>query len=237
MRVAAFAGGGFLPARMRGARVGGMMHLCDWHATFAALAGVPAPAADARAAALGLPAVDALDVWPMVSGATRVSPRVELPLSARGNATALKGTALIVTCPASGACPSSRGRFKLVRGHMANGAWPGPTTPNGSKPAEVAVDCGAGCLFDLDADPTEHVDLAQQKPTLLRHLRALAAKYDETVYQSPGSSKPDPAAKAAARSRYGGFWGPWQDDAAFAGLATLSDAEPPWSDAECGDCF
>ena len=83
--------------------------------------------------------------------------------------------------------------------------------------------------------------LFKGRPDVIIHvpvdLRALAAKYDETVYQSPGSSKPDPAAKAAARSRYGGFWGPWQDDAAFAGLAALRDAEAPWSDAECGDCF
>ena len=156
--------------------------------------------------------------------------------SSSSNATSFSGTGLIVTCPASTACPGSHGRFKLIRGKMANGAWPGVTTPNGSKPTTVNVDCGEGCLFDLDTDPTEHVDLAAQKPTLLHNLRKLAAAYDKGVYQSPGSSKADPAAKAAATSRYGGFWGPWQDDAAFAGLAELRDTEAPWSEATCVDC-
>ena len=238
VRVAAFVGGGFLPAAMRGGTVDGLVHICDWHVTFAALAGAASPSADARAAAKGLPAVDALNVWAMVSGANATSPRVELPLSAAGNASAgaptLKGTALIVSCPASAACPGSRGRFKLVRGQMANGAWPGVTTPNGTLPT-LLTDCGRGCLFDLDADPTETDDLARHKPTLLRNLHRLATWYDATVYQSPGSSKADPAAKAAARTKYGGFWGPWQTDDEFARLeARPHDA---WGVEQCVDCF
>ena len=31
-RVVAFVGGGFLPGGLRGGRVGGMMHICDWRA-------------------------------------------------------------------------------------------------------------------------------------------------------------------------------------------------------------
>lgn len=173
------------------------MHLTDWYVTFAALAGATAPTADARAEAKGLPPVDALDMWPMLSGANArpkqgcsdralstslawrqaprlmahgcqrlwpadcigppsarpnqprprhprrslraganaTSPRAELPLSGNGEATNLKGTALIVSCPASAACHGSEGRFKLVRGSMANGAWAGASRANARPPA------------------------------------------------------------------------------------------------------
>ena len=206
------------------------MHITDWHTTFAALAGVAAPAADGRAAALGLPAVDSLDVWPMVSGANTTSPRVELPLNGNGSIMSFPGTGLIVTCPASPACRGSHGRFKLLRGSFANGgAYPGPTTPNATK-GIVPFDCGRGCLFDLDADPTEHDDLAAHKPALLRKLIDLAEAYDATTYQSPGGADADPKAIQAADAKYGGFWGPWQDDAAFAALVA---APAP----ACDDCM
>ena len=97
----------------------------------------------------------------------------------------------------------------------------------------VALDCGDdGCLFNLDDDPTEHVDLATQKPELLHRLRKRAEALDATVYQSPGSTAVDPAAKQAAIDRYAGFWGPWQDDASFTSMV----AEPGWSVESCEDC-
>lgn len=230
VRVVAFVVGGFLPDPMRGTSVDGLMHITDWHTTFAALAGVAAPAADGRAAALGLPAVDSLDVWPMVSGANTTSPRVELPLNGNGTVMSFPGTGLIVTCPASPACRGSHGRFKLLRGSFANGgSYPGPTTPNGTK-GIVPFDCGRGCIFDLDADPTEHNDLAAHKPTLLRNLIDLAEAYDATTYQSPGGAGTDPKAIQAADAYYGGFWGPWQDDAVFAALVA---APAPM----CDDCM
>ena len=93
-----------------------------------------------------------------------------------------------------------------------------------------SFDCGRGCLFDLDADPTEHDDLAAHKPTLLRSLIDLAEAYDATTYQSPGGAGADPKAIQAADADYGGFWGPWQDDAAFAALVA---APAP----VCEDCM
>ena len=53
------------------------------YATFLGLAGLPhSQIADARAAAAGLPPLDSLDVWPLLSGSNATSPRVEIPLSA-----------------------------------------------------------------------------------------------------------------------------------------------------------
>jgi hypothetical protein len=71
--------------------------------------------------------------------------------------------------------------------------------------------------------------------TLLAKLMARAAALDETVFQSAGDSKADPAASAAAKGRYGGFWGPWQDDAAFA-RTVARGADLSWSTASCDDC-
>ena len=61
-----------------------------------------------------------------------------------------------------------------------------------------------------------------------------AAQLDATVFQSPGSQKADPAARRAARGRYGGFWGPWQADAEFECLPEGSMVG--WSQEECADC-
>ena len=64
VRVPGFVGGGFVPPAARGRRVEGLMGAWDWYATLAALAGEDAH--DALAEAHGLPAVDALDMGPML---------------------------------------------------------------------------------------------------------------------------------------------------------------------------
>merc|ERR1719183_2365571 len=40
VRVASLVAGGFLPDAMRGRELDGLIHMCDWWATFASLAGV-----------------------------------------------------------------------------------------------------------------------------------------------------------------------------------------------------
>jgi arylsulfatase A-like enzyme len=73
IRMAAFASGGYLPAGVRGSVNEGIMHIADWYATFAALAGVDPT--DAKAAAAGLPAIDSINQWPFLSGANATAPR------------------------------------------------------------------------------------------------------------------------------------------------------------------
>ena len=71
IRVNAFASGGYLAAQapsMVGTTLDGadgMIHIADWYATFAGLAGVDPT--DAWAKASGLPAVDSLDVWRVIA--------------------------------------------------------------------------------------------------------------------------------------------------------------------------
>jgi arylsulfatase I/J len=70
--------GGIVPAARHGAVETGLISIEDWYATFCALAGVDAT--DERAAAAGLPPIDSLNLWPLLSGANATSPRAEVVL-------------------------------------------------------------------------------------------------------------------------------------------------------------
>ena len=60
VRVTSFVSGGFLPAKRRGANSSALIHISDWYATFAFLAGVPA-ADDVP----GVPGIDSVNAWPV----------------------------------------------------------------------------------------------------------------------------------------------------------------------------
>jgi len=101
MRVLSFISGGYLPATVQGTRTSAVVHIADWYATFCGLAGkgtcpyllslrvhaalLPtAPGVDPTdelAAASGLPPIDSLDLWPLISGVTLTSPRWEWPIA------------------------------------------------------------------------------------------------------------------------------------------------------------
>ena len=66
---------------VRGTQQHGLSACWDWYATLGTLAGAAGGGRhDARAEASGLPPVDSLDLWPLISGRIRRSPRVEVPL-------------------------------------------------------------------------------------------------------------------------------------------------------------
>jgi arylsulfatase I/J len=139
-----------------------MGHITDLYATFAELAGVdPADAKCAANPPVGAstcPPVDALSMWPLWSGANATSPRTELPLNSLLPAALSSNAAGFI---------GEAGRFKLIRG-TAGDIFPGPHMPNSSASTVGGhADCTAGCLFDLEADMTEHVDLAKD-PKVLR---------------------------------------------------------------------
>ena len=79
IRVNAFVSGGLLqtvaPARI-GTKLDGFTHVCDWYATWCALAGVDPT--DERAALAKLPPVDGVNLWPYISGQVDHSPRTEV---------------------------------------------------------------------------------------------------------------------------------------------------------------
>jgi hypothetical protein len=110
-----------------------------------------------------------------------------------------------------------QGQYKIVTGHQGgSGFWTGPIHPNASGPADPtrnASTCGPfsccdGCLYDIQADPTEHSDLRVVMPT--RHIQMYARLTElgngtyQTNYIQPGIKFLDPW---QAKMFYKGFRG------------------------------
>jgi arylsulfatase I/J len=198
VRVPAFVSGGFLPAARRGATEAEPIHISDWYRTLGNLVGVDAH--DARAAAAGLPPVDSLDVWPLVSGASPTSPRTEIPVSPN----------VLISFP-----------WKLLRGPQD---WSGRTSqvyPNATSVLPSASPnqwefCGAGCLFDIVSDPEEYHDVAAANPALVANLSA-RLDFLRTSFFSNNDTGVDACPPGtplcgcwAAIHTWGGFFGPYQ---------------------------
>jgi len=149
IRASAFISGGFLPSSVIGQVIEEPVHIADWYGTYCALGDVDPY--DPIAAAAGLPPVDSVNLWPLVSFANKTSPRWEIPVSP---------TTLI------------QGRYKLIHGQMIEATWSGVNYPNSSS-VEHPVDpgptlkCPTGCLFDVVSDPTEHDDIAINHPDIV----------------------------------------------------------------------
>lgn len=219
VRTAAFVSGGAVPPAARGTRSHALVSIADWYATFCALAGVEP--ADARAHAAGLPPVDGINVWPaLVAPSSRGGAvgREEVPLGA------CEGYRHTVFCASDKAGRAAvnglvyRDRrsghlFKLLVGEHALPVWTGPHSPNATD-ARLGgwLDCGAGgCLFDLDADPTEHIDLAgsAEHARLRARMRARLKAHDSSAWTPDRGTSDLEGACDAGVNAWLGFWGPW----------------------------
>ena len=70
IRANSFASGGYLPAVVRGTVNKGIMHVADWYVTYCMLGGGSAErcTSDSSAALSGLPPIDGVNLWPLLSG-------------------------------------------------------------------------------------------------------------------------------------------------------------------------
>jgi arylsulfatase I/J len=216
IRSAAFLSGGYLPPSIRGSANGGIAHVADFYATYCGLAGGAADfcAADAHAAASGLPPVDSLDMWPWWSGAAAASPRAEVAVDVRGRSLALVS-----------------GDWKLLTGPQAGAGWTGPVYPNATSADPAAVNpydqvrqCGDGCLFDVAADPTEQHDVAAAHPDVVATMTARLAQLAPSFYSNNETGTDSPLCDSPSRpagmpcacflalpgNRWDGFFGPYQ---------------------------
>ncbi len=210
IRATALVAGGLIPPAVRGKPVEGLISVADWFGTFCTLAGVDAT--DEVAEQFGLPAVDSIDVWPLVSGRNSTSPRVELPLAS--NFTQTWG--VCPHCVVKPTAPRAPGLnlivwpYKLLRGFLGREAgWTGPKYPNATQwdSMNATQDCGRGCLYNIQVDPTEHENLAASMPAKLDELLRRSDEISRTVFH-PARGKPDPRACKAAVDN-GGYWSPW----------------------------
>ena len=149
--------------------------------------------------------LDSYDVWPLVIGETKTSPRQELPVNAN---------TLI------------SGRFKLLTGSVSPAGWTGPAYPNASSghgdAGAVLLNCTTpgklACLFDVVQDPEERHDIALEQPELVQTLIKRLAQLSKSFWANrergvdacpPGT--PPPCACWMAKHKYGGFLGPYQE--------------------------
>mmetsp|Transcript_61207 Transcript_61207/g.108908 ORF Transcript_61207/g.108908 Transcript_61207/m.108908 type:complete len:546 (+) Transcript_61207:157-1794(+) len=209
IRVNAFVTGGLLPENVRGTKQTGLMAAWDWFATITGLAGVK-DITDYRAAAAGLPPVDSLDMWPLISGQASDSPRTELAI---GDTTATSPH--IVSDTRVGGL--IQGRYKLIVGRLESSGWCGPTFPNSSSswnPSATWQTCGrtieTGCLYDIFSDPGEHINLAEKEGKVFRQMLARMDELQKDIF-SPDRGTLDGIACKVGLQHYGGFWGPFVD--------------------------
>lgn len=196
-RVAAWISGGALPAAVRGTTHSkGLIHICDWYATFSELAGVdPTDAKAARSP--GIPAIDSVSAWAAISSGAMTS-RTTIVLSSMSNAQenpewdemgkpwgGSDGTdtkemdAALITWP-----------YKLVLGRQkGQGIWTGMKSPNATAVKDDDPGCPSGCLFNIELDPAEHRDLADQQPeifTAMVHTLTIASNTTFQTNDTPG---------------------------------------------------
>jgi len=205
----------------------GNIHIADWYATFCYLAGVDPTDPNKEGLRVNgqrfqLPGVDSLNMWPLISGDVSTSPRQEIPLAVHHPL--FLNSALIV------------GSYKLMLGTQLLSYWQGPSFPNGTDDEPYGEDSGpylscgndttleGGCLFNIQEDPGETKDLAQEMPDLLASMKDRLEELSETILDQramvaaskqcevhvPGdSSCAAPSAYMDMLKRNGGYVGPW----------------------------
>ena len=193
IRVNAFVSGGFLPEKVRGTVNEEMIHITDWYTTFCSIAGVSHE--DPWAAASGLPPVDSLNMWPLIAGDNTTSPR-DYFLAKEG---------LLL-----------QGKWKYVAPNttMYGDARGGPQYPNATTATDPIwshiTHCPAtGCLFDVVNDPHEFNEVSAQNPSIVAAMQTLMAKEEATIFTQKHGK--DPQCLQTATSKYGGFYGPWEE--------------------------
>ena len=198
-------------------RFSGLLHIADWYATFCGLAGVDPT--DSTAAKAGLPPIDSIDMWPALTNSHNLSfppPRVEIFASGFNDSTTGGGgshggdTALI------------SGHYKLILGRITQASWCGKVYPNNSMHWDTwgtVLQCPVtattiGCLFNIYADPTEHVNLAAtpEGVVIAKRMYARLLELQKGVY-SPDRGKMQTKEACASAAERGGFWGPWMSKA------------------------
>ena len=207
VRVNALAAGGLIPPAQVGTTTTAWMGTEDWYTTFCALAGVSPE--DHVAAAAGLPPVDGVNLWPLLSGANSTPPRTEVWLGSAGagNVDNSKEPIIQALIRADG--------YKLIHGLVNQDAWTGPFYPNATTSwcDTCTLDCGPidapTCLFNVLDDPTEHNELSAQHPDIVASMAARLQELAKTVF-APDRGKEDTTnACHAGDVTWGGFVGPF----------------------------
>jgi hypothetical protein len=209
--------GGALPPARRGKQEDGLVAVWDWLPTYASLAGIES-IVDPVAAAAGLPPIDGVNAWPLIAGEVS-GVREEIVI---GDTAAIppNGDGKVLVGGLIWQQSNSSKLWKLLLGAFDKGeliemaVTTGPSWPNVSShlvPLEHTRRCGrtaaTGCLYELNADPTEEHTVAQDEHLVFAHMLQRAEEYQAGAY-SPNRGTTNPAACEKAATR-GFYWGPF----------------------------
>ena len=179
-----------------------LMHISDWVPTLLSAAGGSTPTNKD---------LDGIDMWSSLSN-SGFSPRKEVLLNIdhQRNVYALR-----------------RGQYKLVIGSTYNGDWDGWYPPEGGanrtemekravkvcgvRPVMASVPCQpsrSACLFNVEKDPCEYRNLAEDRPEVLKRLIDRLKVINATVVP-PRNQPADPA---ASPHLHGYIWSPWKNE-------------------------
>jgi arylsulfatase I/J len=197
IRVNAWVSGGLIKTQyphMVGTKLEGLVSIADWYATVAGIAGVDPT--DHRAAAAGLPPIDGLNMMPYFTGEVDKSPRTFIFNDVNTAVIQINDTL-----------------WKIITGEEGSACWMGPQYPNasGNPGCDSTVNCGDGCLYNLDADPTEHdnVAAAPENKATLTYMQNRLAEMNKGFFSPDRKGGNTAVATNAAKEKYGGFWGPF----------------------------
>eukprot|EP00039_Didymoeca_costata_P004959 m.77237 g.77237 ORF g.77237 m.77237 type:complete len:548 (-) comp12611_c0_seq1:71-1714(-) len=211
IRVNAFVAGGAVPLARRGTLEDSYITGWDWYSTYAHLAGVSP--VDTEALRVGLPPIDSIDMWPLLSGSNSTPPRHEIvigdtsAINANGDGNALVGGLI-------------QGDYKLLVGSKDELQFiemyvqTGPSWPNDTShlvPEAHPKLCGRspnnGCLFNIKEDPTERNNLANTQQAIFKSMLARIEELQQRVYSPKRGSKNPQACKVASAQH--DYWGPF----------------------------
>jgi hypothetical protein len=103
--------------------------------------------------------------------------------------------------------------WKLIVEPAAQATWYGRFSPNGTKKVVYDDDVGCwptACLFDLAADPTEHVDVGRSEPAALGMMLARFHALEATYHPPKANPPTDAAGLCSAIEQARGFMAPWR---------------------------
>ncbi|GAU91883.1 hypothetical protein RvY_04058 [Ramazzottius varieornatus] len=177
-----------------------LMHISDWVPTLLSAAGQK----------LNDKKLDGIDMWSSLSNGGP-SPRKEVLLNIDHE---------------RGIYALRRGQYKLILGTTYNGDWDGwyppegetsrtrteerATTICGPVPKVRATSCQpmrSACLFNVEKDPCEHTNLADDKPEVVQRLMNRLKAVNATV-MPPRNVPADPQGSPRL---YGYAWSPWKE--------------------------
>lgn len=145
-----------------------------------------------------MPCADGYDVWPLVSGQNKTSPRTTILVNAQ----------LLV---------HNQWKYVKPKSNMIEAAWGGVAYPNGTTLADNTwisnfhsmCNQPQGCLWDVASDYTEQTEVSAQYPAVVSELAKIMADEAATIYSVSHAN--DPACKPYCFANYGGFYGPWKE--------------------------